>query len=80
MMLLEYFTHRVGHGLGLDGHEEPYMVGGNKLPLQKGMSFSDEPGIYLPGEFGIRIEDTLVCTDNGAERMFNSTHDLFIVK
>ena len=76
----EYFTHRVGHGLGLDGHEEPYMVGGNKLPLQKGMSFSDEPGIYLPGEFGIRIEDTLVCTDNGAERMFNSTHDLFIVK
>src|SRR6476620_7495640 len=70
----EYFIHRVGHGLGLDVHEDPYMVKGNKLPLAPGMTFSDEPGIYMPGKFGIRIEDTVVCTQdcfvliNGAPR------------
>ena len=68
----EYFIHRVGHGLGLDVHEEPYMVGGNTLPLAEGMVFSDEPGIYIPGEFGVRIEDILVCTADGAES-FNQT-------
>ena len=63
----KYFSHRVGHGMGMDGHEWPYLVRGNKLPLQPGMVFSDEPGIYIPGEFGIRLEDDMVITENGAE-------------
>ncbi|MEO7965330.1 MAG: Xaa-Pro peptidase family protein, partial [Gemmatimonadaceae bacterium] len=61
------FTHRVGHGLGMDGHEWPYLVKGNKLPLATGMTFSDEPGIYIPGEFGIRLEDDWVVTETGGE-------------
>ncbi|MEO8450523.1 MAG: Xaa-Pro peptidase family protein [Gemmatimonadota bacterium] len=65
----KYFTHRVGHGMGMDGHEWPYLVRGNKLPLQAGMTFSDEPGIYIPGEFGIRLEDDMIITENGAELM-----------
>ena len=63
----KFFGHRVGHGMGMDGHEWPYLVRGNKLPLQPGMVFSDEPGIYIPGEFGIRLEDDMVITENGAE-------------
>ena len=63
----KYFTHRLGHGMGLDGHEWPYLVPGNTLPLQANMTFSDEPGIYLPGEFGVRIEDDMHITSNGAE-------------
>ena len=62
-----YFTHRVGHGMGMDGHEWPYLVRGNTLPLEPGMVFSDEPGIYLPGEFGVRLEDDMVITKAGAE-------------
>jgi len=62
-----YFTHRVGHGIGMDGHEWPYLVRGNTLPLEPGMTFSDEPGIYIPGEFGVRLEDDMVITDDGAE-------------
>ena len=62
-----YFTHRVGHGIGMDGHEWPYLVRGNKLPLQPNMTFSDEPGIYLRGEFGMRLEDDMHITENGAE-------------
>jgi Xaa-Pro dipeptidase len=65
----KYFTHRVGHGMGMDGHEWPYLVRGNKLPLSAGMVFSDEPGIYIPGEFGIRLEDDMVITEAGAELM-----------
>jgi Xaa-Pro dipeptidase len=65
----KYFTHRVGHGMGMDGHEWPYLVRGNKLPLQKNMTFSDEPGIYIPGEFGVRLEDDQVITDNGGALM-----------
>ena len=63
----KYFTHRVGHGMGLDGHEWPYLVPGNALPLADDMVFSDEPGIYIPGEFGVRIEDDMHITANGAE-------------
>jgi Xaa-Pro dipeptidase len=62
-----FFTHRVGHGIGMDGHEWPYLVRGNKLPLQPGMTFSDEPGIYLRGEFGMRLEDDMYVTENGAK-------------
>jgi Xaa-Pro dipeptidase len=62
-----YFTHRVGHGIGMDGHEWPYLVQGNTLPLAAGMTFSDEPGIYLRGEFGVRLEDDMVITETGAE-------------
>ncbi len=62
-----YFTHRLGHGIGMDGHEWPYLVRGNKLPLQPGMTFSDEPGVYIRGEFGVRLEDDMYITENGAE-------------
>jgi Xaa-Pro dipeptidase len=62
-----YFTHRVGHGMGMDGHEWPYLTRGNTLPLAPGMTFSDEPGIYIPGEFGVRLEDDMVITESGAE-------------
>ena len=73
------FIHRVGHGLGLDVHEEPYLVAGNSLPLQAGMVFSDEPGIYFDGRFGVRIEDAVLCTDEGGERLNNATRELTIV-
>lgn len=63
----KYFTHRVGHGMGLDGHEWPYLVPGNTTPLQANMTFSNEPGIYIPGEFGVRIEDDMHIMADGAE-------------
>jgi len=63
----KYFTHRLGHGMGMDGHEWPYLVRGNATKLQPGMTFSDEPGIYLHGEFGVRLEDGMHITENGAE-------------
>ena len=63
----KFFSHRLGHGIGLDGHEWPYLVRGNSQMLAKGMTFSDEPGIYIPGEFGVRLEDDFFITDNGAE-------------
>lgn len=62
-----YFTHRVGHGIGMDGHEWPYLVKGNTVPLEVGNTFSDEPGIYIRGEFGVRLEDDMVITPDGAE-------------
>lgn len=62
-----YFSHRVGHGIGMDGHEWPYLVKGNAVPLVPGNTFSDEPGIYIPGEFGVRLEDDMVITQDGAE-------------
>jgi len=58
-------SHRTGHGIGLDGHEDPYLVHGDPTPLEAGMCFSDEPGIYIPGEFGIRLEDCWHMTDQG---------------
>jgi Xaa-Pro dipeptidase len=63
----KYFTHRVGHGLGMDGHEWPYLVRGNTTKLRPNMTTSDEPGIYIRGEFGVRLEDDMHITENGAE-------------
>ena len=63
----KYFTHRVGHGMGMDGHEWPYLVRGNSTKLEPNMTFSDEPGIYIRGEFGVRLEDDMHITANGAE-------------
>jgi len=62
----KHFAHRLGHGIGLEGHEYPYLVKGNKLRLEPGMTFSNEPGIYIYGEFGIRHEDCMVVTEDGA--------------
>ena len=63
------FIHRTGHGIGLDVHEDPYIVEGNRLPLEPGMAFSIEPGIYLPRRFGARIEDIVVVTDDGVREL-----------
>ncbi len=75
----EYFTHRLGHGIGLDTHENPYISSDNQRPLAAGNAFSDEPGIYLPGRFGIRIEDQLFIREDGAERLTPLDHDLHII-
>ncbi|MCZ2860934.1 M24 family metallopeptidase [Blastococcus sp. VKM Ac-2987] len=72
----EYFIHRTGHGIGLDSHEAPYIVAGNQLPLEPGMAFSVEPGIYLPGRHGARIEDIVVCTDDGVRVLNNGSREL----
>ena len=74
-----YFTHRVGHGLGLDVHEHPYLSAGNRHIIEAGNVFSDEPGIYLPDRFGVRIEDLLFVHSDGAERLTPLDHDLHIV-
>jgi D-alanyl-D-alanine dipeptidase len=75
----EYFIHRVGHGIGLTTHEPPYMVEGETHPIEPGMCFSIEPGIYLPNRFGVRIEDIIAATDDGGRRLNNTSHDLHIV-
>lgn len=72
----EYFIHRVGHGIGVTTHEPPYMVEGEHLPLVPGMCFSIEPGIYLPGRFGVRIEDIVTCTETGGQRLNNTSREL----
>ncbi|MET7396147.1 Xaa-Pro peptidase family protein [Dactylosporangium sp. NPDC005572] len=73
------FLHRTGHGIGLDGHEDPYIVAGNTAPLEPGMAFSVEPGIYLAGRHGARIEDIVVCTAGGVERLNIIDTDLVVV-
>ena len=65
----KYFAHRLGHGIGMEGHEYPYLVKGNTLRMEPGMTFSNEPGIYIYGEFGVRIEDCLVVTADGARHL-----------
>jgi len=75
----QYFIHRTGHGIGLDDHEEPYIIEGNKLVLEPGMTFSIEPGIYIPGKYGVRIEDCVIVTEKGAEPFTKFTHDLIII-
>ena len=61
----KYFAHRLGHGIGLDGHEQPYLVRGNRVILEPSMTFSDEPGIYVPGEYGLRCEDDMAISESG---------------
>ncbi len=75
----EWFVHRTGHGIGLEVHEEPYIVEGNTLPLEEGMTFSVEPGIYLPGAFGIRVEDIVVVESGGARRLNRCPRELVAV-
>ena len=77
--LAEYFVHRTGHGIGLSVHEEPYIVAGNELPLEPGMAFSVEPGIYFPGQWGARIEDIVIVTADGAEPVNTRPHELIVV-
>ncbi|MEU6173334.1 Xaa-Pro peptidase family protein [Streptantibioticus parmotrematis] len=75
----DHFIHRTGHGIGLETHEEPYIVAGSDLALEPGMAFSIEPGIYLPGRFGARIEDIAVCTADGGERLNVTGRDLVVL-
>ena len=76
----ERFIHRTGHGIGMETHEEPYIVESNVEPLLPGNAFSVEPGIYIPGEWGARIEDIVVCTDHGGERLNTTATDLLILE
>jgi Xaa-Pro aminopeptidase len=73
------FFHRTGHGIGLEGHEDPYVVAGNGEALEAGMAFSIEPGIYLEGRYGARIEDIVVCAEDGADVLNLTTRDLLVV-
>jgi Xaa-Pro dipeptidase len=68
----KFFTHRLGHGIGLDGHEHPYLVRGSKTVLEAGMTFSNEPGIYVPGEFGLRCEDDMVIVPDGPAQLLTA--------
>ncbi len=75
----EAFFHRTGHGIGLEGHEDPYIIAGNDRQLEPGMAFSVEPGIYLVGEYGARIEDIVLCGPNGPDTLNQADHELYVV-
>jgi len=75
----EAFFHRTGHGIGLEGHEDPYIIAGNREPLREGMAFSVEPGIYLVGEYGARIEDIVVCGPDGPVALNRASRGLYVV-
>ncbi|GEJ99931.1 aminopeptidase P family protein [Streptomyces sp. NPDC003388] len=75
----EYFIHRTGHGIGVTTHEPPYMIEGEEQPLVPGMCFSVEPGVYLPGRFGVRIEDIVTVTEDGGRRLNNTTREMVVV-
>mgnify|MGYP001180901758 CR=1 FL=1 len=75
----QYFTHRTGHGIGMEGHEEPYMRGDNQLILQPGMAFTVEPGIYLPNRNGVRVEDNVVITATGADVLSDMPREMRVV-
>ncbi|MFD5776223.1 aminopeptidase P family protein [Streptomyces fungicidicus] len=75
----EYFIHRTGHGIGVTTHEPPYMIEGEEQPLVPGMCFSVEPGVYLPGRFGVRIEDIVTVTGDGGRRLNNTAREMVIV-
>ena len=75
----EFFVHRTGHGIGLETHEDPYLVAGNGTVLEAGMAFSVEPGVYLPGRFGVRIEDIVVVTDRGVRVLNGADRSLVAV-
>jgi Xaa-Pro aminopeptidase len=74
------FIHRTGHGIGLETHEDPYIVVGNELLLEPGMAFSVEPGIYHEGRYGARIEDILICTETGADRLNRRPRELLVLE
>jgi Xaa-Pro dipeptidase len=76
----KFFTHRVGHGMGLDGHEHPYLVRGSKTQLEPGMTFSNEPGIYIAGEFGMRCEDDMVIAQEGPAQLLTKNFPLSLEK
>jgi Xaa-Pro aminopeptidase len=76
----DLFIHRTGHGIGVETHEDPYIVAGNATPLASGNVFSVEPGIYLPGRFGLRVEDIVVATPDGPERLNRAQRDLAVVE
>lgn len=73
------FVHRTGHGIGLEAHEDPYLVEGNDRPLEAGHAFSIEPGVYLPGRFGLRLEDIVIATPAGPQRLNHAPRDLAVV-
>jgi Xaa-Pro dipeptidase len=75
----KYFTHRTGHGIGMEGHEEPYMRGDNMQILEPGMAFTVEPGIYLPGRNGVRIEDNVVITETGMDVLSDMPREIRVV-
>jgi Xaa-Pro aminopeptidase len=75
----DYFIHRTGHGIGVEAHEDPYIVSGNRTPLAPGHAFSIEPGIYLPGRFGLRLEDIVVASDAGPDPLNRADHELAVV-
>ena len=78
--LADAFIHRIGHGIGLEAHEDPYLVAGNTAPLVPGHAFSIEPGVYFPGRFGMRLEDIVVATAGGPDSLNVSPHDLALVE